>query len=116
MSSEIAVVLGLSVVSGLFAWYSFELKNDPSEVTKKLGVLLWFFSLFFSNLVVYSILLIAQHSNLEYLKQGVLGSALIIMTWVSVILVFVFVFGTVLATIDSMKEWVRVQRRGRNTP
>lgn len=83
MSAELAVVGGLGFISALFAYMAFSLRaKDDNDDTfgNKLSLFLFFCSVLFCNLLMYSLLLISQNS-LPYLEAPVIGIGLSIMTY-----------------------------------
>ena len=116
MGSEMTIVVGFSVISAILAYYAFELRDAEEDLTRKLSLFLFFLSILFLNLVMYSMVLIAQNTGLSYLLDSVVYTGLQIMTWVTLAIVIIYFIVLLLVGITSVIDFTKQQvaQRGRN--
>lgn len=105
MSSQLAVIAGLGIISTLFAYYAFEFRNSTQELLQKFSVFLFFVSLVFVDLVMYSIYYIANNEGLAYLSNGVIQTGLLVLTWTTVLLTFVLLLVILYMLIMAFKNY-----------
>jgi hypothetical protein len=90
MSSEVSVVVGLTFISALFAYYAFELRDSQEVLSQKLAVFMFFMSIVFLNLVMYTIYRLTQEDpNLSFLTSGIMSTGLLVVVWTTTILGFI---------------------------
>lgn len=96
MTGDVTVVVGLGAIAALFAYFAFELKDSESEIMTRVAVGFFFMSLVFVNLVMYTILLIAQNdATVSYLEGSVMNTGLAVVMWVTLgmaALLFISIF------------------------
>jgi hypothetical protein len=103
---EIAVVAGMGITSALLSYMAFELRESKEEFWQTVSVGLFFMSIIFIDLLVFSLLLIIQNDSLTYLDESVVSIALTIILWTTTILVFAFfmwlIFNAIKTLIDML--------------
>jgi hypothetical protein len=107
MSSEVAIISGLGIISGLFAYFAFETRNsDDGTFGSNVSLFFFFVSFLFLNLLMYAVLLIGQN-NATYLTSGVLVTGLQIMTYSSVGLLIIYMIYVLITFVMAMNDWVK---------
>lgn len=107
MSAELAIVGGLGFVSALFAYMAFKLrdeKNEDGTFGSKISLFLFFCSILFANLLMYSLLLISQNS-LPYLEAPVISLGLSIMTYGTIGVMIVYSLYLIGLFLKGVYEW-----------
>lgn len=97
MSNEIVIVLGLGIICALMSFFAFEfltMENpDPkNNWYSRLGLLCLFLALIFLNMIMYTIILVAQNSGLQYLNDTILvwGLTAVMYSTISVLALYLF--------------------------
>jgi hypothetical protein len=114
MGAELSIVLGLSVISALFAYFAFEFKNSAEPLNQKIGVFLFFVSVGFLNLVMYSCVLIAQNGGVAYLEHSVVNTGLTIITYTSIVAIILYFIVIFVLTVKGIVDYMRSYVKGRN--
>lgn len=118
MSAEQSVVLGLSIIACLFAYFSFSLKDHNETIMRQVSIFFFFMSMLFANMIMYACILIAQNNSLGYLETGVLSVALRVITYTTtgaVILYFIILFVmTVVGVSKDAYSWAKGRSKGEN--
>lgn len=108
MSAELAVVGGLGFISAIFAYYAFQLRESGEELNQKIGVFLFFMSLLFADLLMFTIYQLTQETaSLNFLTGSVMHTGLLVVIWVTVGLTTVLLFSLLLMVITVMWEWYK---------
>lgn len=103
MVLEEAIIIGLSVIAGLSAYFSFQFRESETTFGQVSSVVFFNLSLLFVNFIVYTILLIVQNTaELAYLDGAIMGIMLNIIIWVTIITFFAYFLLTLLNGIIAM--------------
>lgn len=118
MSAEIAIVGGLGLICGLFAYMSFQLRekeDDDGTFGNKISLFLFFISVFFANLLMYALLLIAQNGP-TYLEAPVIGIGLSIMTYGTIGVIIIYTIYLLGLFLRGVYDWTMqaMGKRGRD--
>lgn len=126
MGTEIVIVLGLGVLSAHFAFFAFEFINKGSNENgneqeqdhgipwgKVLGVLFFLLSIIFIQMIMYSLVLIAQNTGLSYLNDTLLVTGLQIIMWSTIIVIGIYLFSLLLGILVWSYEFVSGAVKGR---
>lgn len=109
MSAELAVVGGLSFISAIFGYFAFALRESQEEFNQKIGVFLFFMSLLFVDLVMFTIYRLTQETaTLTFLTGGVMKTGLLVVIWVTVGLTVLLLFSLVFMAISAL--WTMYQK------
>jgi len=109
MVAEDAIIIGLGIISGIFAYFALSLRSDdPDDQSfgSKLSLLFFVLSILFSNLLMYALLLISQNS-LPYLETPVINIGLSVMTYATIGVLIIYSVYLLVMLLISMNGWVQ---------
>lgn len=107
MSLELSIVVGIGLISALFGYYAFNLKDNPEPMIQKLAVLFFFMSLIFVNMTMYVLLLMTQNNaTVSYLADPIMGVGLSILTYLTVSLAILFLIALLIAIVRYGVDYV----------
>lgn len=122
MTALLAVVGGMGLVAGFFAYYSHLFYARSAEENgglgwgKLLSLLCFFGSVLSVNMIMYSLVLIAQNESLTYLTDSVLVVGLQLVMWSTIIGIGLYsvalLFGGLYIAYESIVGWMRGRKKG----
>ena len=118
MAGEEAIIVGLGIISALFAYFALSLRDNgendqETSFGSRLSLFFFMLSVLFLNLLMYALLLISQNS-LPYLEAPVLAVGLSIMVYGTIGVVVIYFVYLLVMFIMSIKDWFResIGKRG----
>lgn len=109
MAGEEAIIVGLGIISALFAYFALSLRSDdPDDQSfgSKLSLFFFILSILFCNLLMYALLLISQNS-LPYLETSVINIGLAVMTYGTIGVLIIYAVYLLVMLLISMHGWVQ---------
>jgi hypothetical protein len=107
MTVENGIIGGLAFVSFIFAYLGFELRENDTVFNQFVSILFFSISLLFTNLLVYTILLVVQNNpSLSYLSSPIGNIALNIIMWVTIIVFFFYFIFTLIKYLGLLYEYL----------
>lgn len=114
MSLDITVVAGLGIISTIFAYYAFQLRNSEEEFVQKLALFLFFMSIVFLSLLMYGIYLMVDNDpSYSYLKTPIMNTGMLVMVWVNVTFGVIILFTVVGMLIMTAFEYMKGMFKGK---
>jgi phosphotransferase system glucose/maltose/N-acetylglucosamine-specific IIC component len=105
MNEELTIILGLGIISALFAYFAFEFLSKKEEslrgfsAEKALGVLFFVLSIVFLNMIMYSILLVSINAGGSYLTNSILTTGVQIIMYATLGGIALYLFALLFAVI-----------------
>ena len=123
MTTEIDIVLGLGILSALFSYFAFEFlqhqegeeesRNRVYNWNRNLGILCFLLSIIFINMLMYTLVLIAQNTGLSYLNDTVLVVGMQVLMWATLSGIALYLFALTLYSLRFITEASTRWWRGR---
>lgn len=110
MAAEEAIIVGLGIISALFAYFALSLRengngDEENSFGSKLSLFFFILSILFANLLMYALLLISQNA-LPYLETPVINVGLSIMVYGTIAVLIIYFVYLLVMLVMSMKSWV----------
>lgn len=113
VGTEFNVVVGLSIISFLLAYYAFKLREGADDVTKKVALFLFFMSVLFVNLIMYSLVLISQNTDIGYLQNSVVYMGLQVLTYTTLFGLVIYFIAMIVLAVGGFIEYAKTMLNGR---
>lgn len=109
MAGEEAIIVGLGIITAIFAYFSLSLRSeDPDDDSfgSKLSLFFFILSILFCNLLMYALLLISQNS-LPYLETPVINIGLSVMTYGTIGVLIIYAVYLLIMLCITMYDWIQ---------
>lgn len=123
---DLSIIAGLSVLSWMFSTFAFQfLRSEDTDDgrddehgkifnwNKKIGILCFLLSIIFLNMLMYSMVLIAQNTSVSYLNDTVLVIGMEAVMWATIAGMALYLFAMTIFSFQFLHDVIMVWFKGR---
>jgi magnesium-transporting ATPase (P-type) len=121
MTIELTVVAGISVITAVFAYMTFNFwgmegaEENGMDWNRRLALLFLILTVFFVDMLMYTVYLVAaNNASLAYLQDGVLLVGLGAVMWITLACLVIYVLMLTFSGLYFLFDFVKMKKNGRS--